>query len=52
MRFVRPSNSPLMEESQAGAEKRDDGCRFVDAGGEAVAARGSSWFSKKRASLF
>ena len=50
--FPPPFELPLMEEAQAGREKRDDGGGLVHSRCERRRGRGSSWFSRKRASLF
>lgn len=50
--FPSPLELPLMEETQPGRQEGYDGRRLVNPRGNVAAARGSSWFSRKRASLF
>ena len=50
--FLAPLELSLVQEAQPWGQEGNDGRGFMDSHRKAAAARGSSWFSRKRASLF
>ena len=51
MRFRRPSNCPWWKKRKPGDRNVMTAAASCMPGGNVAAARGSSWFSRKRASL-